>query len=239
MLSQRLIQQIRDCIRLVNRGNDKLQHVESTAESESALGWRRYKWVLIGLAVLLLGLLVGWAVVQVVDSTYRYHGTVIQSPEPARNFTLTGSDGQPVNLTDFQGKAVLLYFGYTFCPDVCPATMVELSKAKHLLGKDGDKFQVAMITVDPARDTPNKLQEYVSHFDPTFVGLSGSDDEIAEAATQFGIYYEKNEGSEASGYLIDHTASVVVIDPQGHLRLVYPFGTAGEDIAEDIRHLVR
>lgn len=215
-----------------------MQQAESTVEERQS-SWSRYRWLIIGFGALLIGLLAGWAAITVLNASYTYHGTVIQSPDPARNFTLTGSDGQLVSLDDFRGQAVMLYFGYTFCPDVCPATMVELAKAKQLLGDDGDKLQVLMVTVDPLRDTPEKLHKYVTHFDPGFLGLTGTEDEIAEASTPFGIFYEKQEGSEASGYLIDHTASVVAIDPEGYLRLIYPFGTSGEDIAEDIRHLLR
>ena len=216
-----------------------MQHAEPTSDSEQSSAWQRYKWLLIGVAALILGLLAGWAVIALVDASYSYHGTVIQSPDPANNFTLTGFDSEPVSLEDFRGQAVMLYFGYTFCPDVCPATLVELANASQLLGKDAEKLQVIMVTVDPLRDTPEKLEKYVTHFNPDFLGLTGTEDEIVAAATPFGIYYEKQEGSVDTGYLMDHTASVIVVDPEGHLRLIYPFGTSGEDIAEDIRHLVR
>ena len=187
---------------------------------------------------MLLGFLVGWAIISLIGTPYTYHGTLIQSPEPDRNFTLTGPGGEAVSLRDFRGKAVLLYFGYTFCPDVCPATMVELARATEMLGEDANKTQVIMISVDPDRDSPEKLADYVTHFDPSFIGVTGSEDEVAAVATQYGIFYEKHEGTVASGYLIDHTASVVVVDADGYLRLVYPFGTAAEDIAEDLGHLV-
>jgi protein SCO1/2 len=209
----------------------------ATIEEDSGL-WQRYKWLLIGGIALILGLLVGWVIIKLIGPPYTYHGTVIQSPEPARNFTLTGSGGEQVNLRDFRGQAVLLYFGYTFCPDVCPATLVELAQANERLGDDAQKAQVIMISLDPDRDTPEQLEEYVTHFDPSFIGITGSEDEVAQVATQYGIFYEKHEGTIATGYLIDHTASVVVIDPDGHLRLIYPFGTPAEEIAEDIRHLV-
>lgn len=213
-------------------------NTETAPVEEPAGLWPRYKWLLIGGIALILGLLVGWATIMLIGRPYTYHGTVIQSPDPARNFTLSGADGQEVSLDDFRGQAVLLYFGYTFCPDVCPATMVELGQATKILGDDAQKTQVIMISVDPDRDTPEKLAEYVTHFDPSFIGVTGSEDEVAEVATQFGIFYEKHEGTVATGYLIDHTASVVVIDPEGHLRLVYPFGTPAADIAADLSHLV-
>jgi protein SCO1/2 len=214
------------------------QGTETVVIDEPSGFWSRYKWWLIGGLALILGLFVGWAIISLIGAPYTYHGTLIQSPEPDRNFTLTGSGGEAVSLHDFRGQAVLLYFGYTFCPDVCPATMVELARATELLDQDAQKTQVIMISVDPDRDTPEKLAEYVTYFDPSFIGVTGSEDEIAAVATQYGIFYEKHEGTVDSGYLIDHTASVVVVDPDGYLRLVYPFGTPAEDIAEDLSHLV-
>lgn len=197
------------------------------------------KWVVIGAVALVLGLLVGWGLLQLVERPYAYHGTVIQSQTPAANFTLTGAGGEQVSLSDFRDKVVLLYFGYTYCPDVCPATMVELKKAMQILGEDADKAQVILVSVDPDRDSPEKLAEYVTHFNPNFIGLTGTEDEIAGAATPFGIFYEKHPGSIESGYLIDHTASVVAIDPDGYLRLVYPFDTPGEAIAADIQEMAK
>lgn len=216
-----------------------MQHTESATNEEQKTSTQRSKWLLVLILVPLLGLFAGWLLLRLTGFGYTYHGTVIQSPDPVADFTLRGPGEQEVSLSDFRGKAVLLYFGYTFCPDVCPATMAELAKANQLLGRDAGKLQVIMVTVDPARDTAELLQDYVTHFDSSFIGLTGSDEEIAAVATPFGIYYEKHEGSEASGYLVDHTASVVVIDQDGHLRLIYPFGTTGEDIGEDVSHLVK
>lgn len=211
--------------------------LEVGAEITQERSNRSWWWIAGG--ALLLGVLLGWAVMALLGATYTYHGTVIQSPQQMADFTLTGPEGTAVSLSDFRGQAVMLYFGYTFCPDVCPATMVELAQARALLGRDADKLQVLMVSIDPLRDTPERLGEYVRHFDPSFIGLTGSEDDIAAAATPFGIFYEKHAGSAASGYLIDHTASVVVLDQDGYLRLIYPFGTAGADIAEDLEHLIK
>jgi len=144
-----------------------------------------------------------------------------------------------VSLNDFRGKVVLLYFGYTYCPDVCPATLVELKQAVAEIGNKADRVQVIMISVDPERDTPAQLQEYVNHFHESFIGLTGTEEEILGITTQYGVFYEKHEGTANSGYLIDHTATVTVIDREGHLRLLYSFNTPSEDIAEDLRYLVR
>ena len=119
----------------------------------------------------------------------------------------------------------------------CQPTSFRKARARSL-GKDAEKVQVLMISIDPERDTPDKLEQYVAHFDPSFIGLTGTENQVAAVASQYGIFYEKHEGTAATGYLVDHTASVVVIDPEGFLRLIYPFGTPGKDIAEDLKHLI-
>ncbi len=168
-----------------------------------------------------------------------FHGMVIQSPQPAADFTLTSHMGQPVSLSDFRGQLVLLYFGYTACPDVCPATLAELHKARLALGQRADEVQVLMITVDPERDTEAILGDYLAHFDPTFIGLTGSPDQIAKVATYYGIFYQRRESDSVLGYLVDHTASVTVVDKKGYVKLVFPFGTPGEDIAADLAFMLR
>lgn len=169
---------------------------------------------------------------------YRYHGLMLEPAKPVADFTLVGPNNQPVKLSDFRGKLTALYFGYTFCPDVCPTTLAELAQGMQRMGRRAAQVQVIMITVDPARDTPEVLAQYMANFDARFIGLSGTPEQIAAAATPLGIYYEQHEGTAATGYLVDHTASVAVIDQNGYLRLVYPFGTPGEDIASDLAHLL-
>ena len=170
---------------------------------------------------------------------YTFHGTVLQSPQPAPDFELNAANGQKVSLKDFEGDLVLLYFGYTFCPDVCPTTLSELSKALDILGSEAKNVQVIMISVDPQRDTPEILAEYVTHFHPSFIGVTGAPEEIAQVAALYGIFYEAHEGTAATGYLVDHTATVMVIDQEGHLKLVFPFGTPAEDIAADLAYLLK
>jgi protein SCO1/2 len=187
--------------------------------------------------VLVMGLAGWWGVIRF--RPYVFHGMVIQSPQPAPDFTLLSHQGQRFSLSDFRGKVVILDFGYTFCPDVCPTTLAEVAQAMRLLGDKAPRVQVIMITVDPERDTPAKLGEYVAHFDPRFLGASGTADEIARVAALYGIFYEKHPGSQASGYLVDHTATLTVVDQRGYVKLIFPFGTSGEDMAADLDYLLR
>lgn len=192
---------------------------------------KKATWVLLSIVLL--------TAVLSACTPYQFHGTILQSSTEAADFTLMSSNGQRVSLSDYRGKLVLLYFGYTFCPDVCPATLAEIAGAMKILGEDAGKVQTIMISVDPERDTPEQLAEYVAHFDPNFLGVTGTPEQIAELATLYGIYYEKHEGSEASGYLIDHTATVMVIDQEGYLKLLLPFGTTAQDMADDLAYLLK
>jgi protein SCO1/2 len=168
---------------------------------------------------------------------YVFHGTVIQSPEPSPDFTLDSASG-PVSLSDFKGKVVVLYFGYTFCPDVCPTTLSDLAQAMQILGTKASDVQVVMVTVDPERDTADRLASYVQSFDPAFLGLTGSSQDVATAAALYGVYYSKHEGTVATGYLVDHTASVMILNRDGRLKLVLPFGTEPPAIASDLAHVL-
>lgn len=171
---------------------------------------------------------------------YEFHGTILQSPDPAYNFSLTDGAGQTVKLSDFRNKLVVLYFGYTYCPDVCPDTLTQVNKALEMMGAKAEQVQVMMISVDPERDTPAAMSEYMRHFNPTFIGLTGSQEQIALTAAPYGIYYEKNSsGESAGGYLVNHTASLMVIDRDGHLKLILPYGTTAADMAADFQELLK
>ncbi len=192
--------------------------------------------------LIVAGLLAGAAAAYLVMPyilPYQFHGTLIQSPDPAYDFTLASSQGGTVRLSDLRGKLVLLYFGYTFCPDVCPNTLAQVKQAQKALGRKAQDTQVVMVSVDPLRDTPEVLARYLRNFDPTWIGASGSEQEIAQAAALYGVFFEKHPGTPQTGYLVDHTATLMVIDRDGRLKLVFPYGTPGPDMAADLKVLLR
>jgi len=169
---------------------------------------------------------------------HTFHGTVIQSPDPSFNFTLTSTDGD-VSLGDFRGKIVLIYFGYTFCPDICPATLANVGQALRDLGPKADDIQLIMISLDPERDTPEKLEEYVRQFYPAYIGVTGTKDQLDEVASLYGIFYEKDTSESEENYAINHTASLLVLDREGYLKLVFPFGVTVPEIADDLKYMLR
>ena len=192
------------------------------------------RWIAAG-----IGAVAGTALALVVltqfgGNSHEFVGTVLRNPEAAPEFSLVADTGERATLADFEGQVVLLYFGYTFCPDICPASLAELADAVGLLGDDRGLVQVAMISVDPVRDTPGLLGEYVDHFDESFIGLTGSQDEIAAVAESYNVFYEAAEGTAATGYLVDHWAGVVLIDRKGRLVELLSYDTPSEDIAADI-----
>lgn len=214
-----------------------------TPQERPTQGNRRFVWLAV--AGVALGLLAGWLTIQLLTGKltigpYEYRGIALPDPAPRDDFTLTAGNGDRVRLSDFRGKIVVLYYGYTYCPDVCPTTMSALAQALDELKSDEkEQIQVLMVSVDPGRDTPEVLADYLSHFDPLFVGLVGTEEEIAAAAEAFDIFYQQGPGSVESGYLVDHTATVSVLDKDGRLRLLFPFATPAEDMADDLRHLLR
>lgn len=168
----------------------------------------------------------------------RLHGTYINPPMEAYDFELTASEG-PVRVSDYRGKIVILSFGYTSCPDVCPATMSNLARTVDQLGEEADEVQVIMVAVDPERDTPERVGRFASSFNARFVGLTGTPEQVARVAEEYGIFYQKAESTGASEYLVDHTATTMVLDREGKLRLLWPFGTTPADMASDLRFLIR
>lgn len=167
-----------------------------------------------------------------------FKGTDITGVPWGKELRLTDHNGKPRALADFNGKAVAIFFGYTHCPDVCPTTLGELALTLKQLGSDADKVQVLFVTLDPGRDTPEVLRQYVPSFHPGFLGLTGSEAEVAQAAKSFNVFYEKKESGSKAGYLVDHSANTFLIDPQGRVRLLYGFGAAPASIVHDIKQLL-
>jgi protein SCO1/2 len=169
----------------------------------------------------------------------RFNSVDITGANYARDFRLTDFNGKPRALADFRGKVVVVFFGYTQCPDVCPTTLTDMAEVKKRLGPDGDKLQVIFVTLDPDRDTPQVLSQYVPAFDPAFIGLYGTRDETAAVAKEFKVFYQKVPGKTATSYTLDHTAGSYVFDREGRLRLFLRHAGAVDPIVEDLGKLVR
>jgi protein SCO1/2 len=156
----------------------------------------------------------------------------------ANDFALIDHTGKQRTLADFKGKAVLVFFGFMNCPDVCPTTMAEMAGVMKELGAEADRVQVLFITVDPERDTPELLAKYVPAFDPRFLGLTGDKAAIEKVAKEFRVFYQKSPGKEPGSYSMDHTAGSYVFDPQGRVRLFVRHGQGGEPIVHDLKVLL-
>ena len=172
------------------------------------------------------------------DAT-RFSNVDITGANYARDFRLTDFNGQVRSLADFRGKVVVVFFGYTQCPDVCPTTMTDMAEVKRRLGSAGDRLQVIFVTLDPDRDTAEVLAQYVPAFDPTFIGLRGTRDETAAIAKDFKVFYQKVPGKTETSYTIDHTAGSYVFDRDGRLRLFLRHAGAIDPIVADIEKLLR
>ncbi len=157
----------------------------------------------------------------------------------AQGFTLTDHNGQSRSLSAFKGKVVVVFFGYTQCPDVCPTSMTELTEVKRLLGADADKLQGVFVTVDPVRDTAELLKAYMANFDPSFVAFVPTEEELVKVAKDFKIYYKKVEGKTPTSYTMDHSAGSYVYDTQGRLRLYSHYGRGPQVLAQDIQLLLK
>ncbi|MBC7877046.1 MAG: SCO family protein [Anaerolineales bacterium] len=169
-----------------------------------------------------------------------FRGTAYGEPyPPAPEFELTHASGESFRLSDERDKIVLLFFGYTSCPDVCPTTLAELNAALYEIGEKADSVQVVLVSVDPERDSPQKIQEYVARFNPSFIGLSGSQEELEKIWQAYGVFREIVEGDSAMGYIVNHTARTTLIDTTGSLRLSYGFETPVEDIVNDLELLLK
>ncbi|MFN3376966.1 MAG: SCO family protein [Burkholderiaceae bacterium] len=168
-----------------------------------------------------------------------FRGIDITGADYAKDFLLTDQHGQLRKMADFRGKVVVVFFGFTQCPDVCPTSMQELAEVKRQLGSDGDRLQGIFITVDPERDTPQVLKEYMGNFDPSFLALRGEPAQLAAVAKDFKIYYKKVDGKTPTSYTMDHSAGSYMYDPSGRLRLYHRYGSGIQVLTEDVRTLLR
>ena len=162
----------------------------------------------------------------------------ISGGEMGRDFAINDHNGQARRLADFAGKVVVVFFGYTQCPDVCPTTLTELVEVKRLLGKDGGRLQPLFITVDPQRDTPEMLKAYMANFDPGFLALCPTPEQLADVATSFKVYYKKVGDEKSASYTMDHSAGSYVFDPKGRVRLFVRYGLGAQALAADIAQLL-
>jgi protein SCO1 len=195
------------------------------------------KALLMGVAIL-----VGFGIVYTTLTyarPYTYQGSLIEPPVSAPDFELVDQHGQPFRLSDQSDKVILIFFGYTHCPDVCPVTLTDFKKIKSQLGDHSENVAFLFISTDPERDTPKQLMDYLKNFDPEFVGLTGDRSSIVPVWQDYGVYQEKVESGDPDNYLVDHSARTYIIDKHGNLRLTYLFGTGSEVIAEDVAHLLK
>lgn len=172
------------------------------------------------------------------NSAIKFNATDITGVDFGKDFQLTDHNGKSRTLADFKGKVVVIFFGYTHCPDVCPTTMSDMVQALNLLGKDAAKVQVLFVTIDPERDTRDLLATYVPAFNPDFLGLYGDEAATAKVAREFKIFYQKHKSANGQGYEMDHTAGTYVFDPSGKIRLFMSYGQGAESIAHDLRILL-
>ncbi len=166
-------------------------------------------------------------------------GTPIEPPQALSDFTLPSSRGEPMSLSDLQGKPTMLFFGYTFCPDVCPMTLADFKQVKANLGDQADQVNFVFVSVDGQRDTPERLAQYVESFDPAFLGLQGDEATLREIGSDYGLYYKAHspEGTSAQ-YLVDHSSASYLIDAEGKLRMVYSFDTPPEIVSTDLQAML-
>lgn len=212
---------------------------ESTSPPHTAAWQRRVVLITLGVSALLAGT----AVLLIDDAkpktATQFKSIDITGADYARDFVLADHQGRLRSLKDFASKVVVVFFGFTQCPDACPTTMAEIAQAKAQLGSDSDKLQAVFVTVDPERDTPEVLKAYMANFDASFVALRPNADQLAAVAKDFKIYFKKVEGKSPTAYTMDHSAASYVYDPQGRLRLYLRYGSGAEVLAADARLLIR
>ena len=168
----------------------------------------------------------------------KFQGVDLTGAEYGRDLPLTDQFGKERSIKDFAGKVVVVFFGYTQCPDVCPTSMSELAEVKRSLGADGDKLQGIFVTVDPERDTPEMLKGYMASFDPSFIALRGTPEQLVAVAKDFKIYFKRVDGQTPTSYTMDHSAGSYVYETKGRLRVYHRYGAGAQSLAADVRALL-
>ena len=168
----------------------------------------------------------------------KFQGVDLTGMDYARDLPLEDQYGKNRTLKDFAGKVVVVFFGYTQCPDVCPTSMSELAEVKRALGADGDRLQGIFVTVDPERDTADMLKAYMASFDPSFIALRGTPEQLAAVAKDFKIYYKRVDGQTPTSYTMDHSAGSYIYDTQGRLRVYHRYGSGAQALTADVRALL-
>lgn len=193
--------------------------------------------------ILLTGIAFGFVLVILLGSIlfrqpYQYQGSVIDPPFVAPDFILTDQNGVDFHLSSQRGKLVLVFFGYTHCPDICPATLTEYQNIYQGLKERANEVVFIFITVDPERDTPQRLKDYVEYFNPGFVALTSDRSELDQVWKDYGVYQQRQETGSEAGYLVDHSTRMYLIDAVGNLVITYPFGFEANKITQDIRNML-
>lgn len=203
--------------------------------------WSSWKWLVRYGATLLLTVGVASLIsgCKQPESQQSFISTDVTGADFAKNFHLTDHKGQPRTLSDFKGKVVVLFFGYIHCPDICPRTLANFASVAKRLGPESNKIQVLFVTLDPERDTQAVLAKFVPSFDPAFLGLYGTQQQIAETAKEYKLVYQKQAGKGPSNYTLDHSAGTYIYDPSGKLRLYASYGQDVDSLVEDIKMLLK
>ncbi len=193
---------------------------------------------LVGLILSLAFIFVGVAGI-FLARPYTYHGSVIDSPQPASNFTLNDQFSQQFDLSQQKGNIVLVYFGYTNCPDICPAVLANFKLLAERLGSQAKNVRFVFITVDPQRDTASVLQTYLAKFNPSFIGLTGTEGDLSPVWKAYGVFVQSQPVAGSTNYLENHSDAIYLIDRAGRLRLTYDYTTPADDLLQDVQHLLQ
>lgn len=193
----------------------------------------------LGLAVILIVLVAAGVGCQAFAPAYEFKGSVLEPAAPLPDFELNATTGQPFHLSDVKGDIALVYFGYTYCPDVCPLTMADVRQAINGLEQGRERVHVIFVSVDPERDTPEVLSRYLAAFDPKFIGLTDDFEKVKEVMKPYGAFAEKETAADSvAGYLVSHSARLYLVNTDQNLLLMYPFGFEAEDLRSDLAYLL-